>query len=97
LQSARVNQGGVPLKTVLFIVVVAYGIPLFRLRYQWRSTVYRMTDWKINILPWFGRDIAALFTNRYFRDDAERAMAKRFRLYLAGYFALLALVLWGPI
>jgi hypothetical protein len=56
-----------------------------------------MTDWQINILPWFGHDIAALFTNRYFRDAAERAMARKFRLYLTGYFALLALILWGPI
>ena len=85
------------MKTVLIIVFMLYGIPLFRLRYRWRSTVYRMTDWKINILPWFGHDIAALFTNRYFRDDAERAMARKFRLYLAGYFAWLALILWGPI
>ena len=56
--------------------------------------MYRRWDWKINVLPWFGKDIAALFTNRYFRDDAERAMARRFRLYLAGYLALLAWVLW---
>lgn len=53
-----------------------------------------MTDWKINVLPWFGKDMAALFTNRYFRDDAERRMARTFRLYLAGYFALLAWILW---
>jgi hypothetical protein len=88
---------GFPLKTVLLVCFVLYGIPLFRLRYRWRATVYRRADWKINILPWFGHDIAALFTNRYFRDDAERAMARRFRLYMAGDLALLALILWGPI
>lgn len=70
-----------------------YGLPLYRLRYRWRATVYRRWDWKINILPWFGHDLAALFTNRYFRDDEERAMARRFRMYLAGYLALLGWIL----
>lgn len=83
-------------KTVLIIVFLVYGIPLFRLRYRWRATVYRRDDWKINVLPWFGHDIAALFTNRYFFTDEERAMARKFRWYLGGYFALLALILWGP-
>jgi hypothetical protein len=84
------------LKTVLIVLFLLYGIPLFKLRYRWRSTVYRRSDWKINILPWFGHDTMALFTNRYFRDDAERAMARRFRLYLAGYLVLLVVILWLP-
>lgn len=84
------------LKTALIVVFLIYGIPLFRMRYRWRSTVYRMTDWKINVLPWFGHDIAALFTNRYFHTDEERAMARTFRWYLAGYTALFAWILWLP-
>lgn len=71
---------------------VLYGLPLFKLRYRWRATVYRMDSWKINVLPWFGHDFAALFTNRYFVTDDERRMARRFRFYLAGYMALLAAV-----
>jgi len=58
--------------------------------------VYRRYDWKINVLPWFGHDTAALFTNRYFHTDTERVMARRFRLYLAGYLGLFALILWWP-
>lgn len=84
------------LKTALIIAFLLYGIPLFRLRYRWRSTVYRMTDWKINVLPWFGKDIAALFTNRYFVTAEERAMARQFRIYIAVYFALLAWIVWLP-
>lgn len=84
------------LKTALIIVFLLYGIPLFRLRYRWRSTVYRMTDWKINVLPWFGKDIAALFTNRYFVTAEERAMARQFRIYIGVYFALLAWIVWLP-
>lgn len=81
-------------KTLLIVVFLLYGLPLFKLRYRWRATVYRRDDWKINVLPWFGHDIAALFTNRYFHTDEERAMALRFRVYLAGYFGLLAAVIW---
>jgi hypothetical protein len=84
------------MKVAVLAVFLLYGIPLWRLRYRWRSTVYRMTDWRINVLPWFGHDVAALFSNRYFVTDDEQRMARRFRLYLAGYLALLALVLWLP-
>jgi hypothetical protein len=84
------------LKTLLVVGFLLYGLPLFRLRYQWRSTVYRRSDWKIHILPWFGHDTAALFSNRYFRTETERAMARRFRWYLAGYAALLAAIVWLP-
>lgn len=84
------------LKTTLIVALVLYGIPLWKLRYQWRSTVYRMTSWKINVLPWFGHDLVALFSNRYFVTPEERAMARRFRLYLAGYLALLALIVSLP-
>jgi hypothetical protein len=84
------------MKTALFVILLIYGIPLWTLRYRWRATVYRMTDWKINVLPWFGRDIAALFTNRYFRTPAERQMARRFRLYMLGYASLFALLVSLP-
>ncbi|MEE2792993.1 MAG: hypothetical protein VX453_15270 [Acidobacteriota bacterium] len=81
------------MKTALIIVSLLYGIPLWNLRYRWRSTVYRRADWKINLLPWFWHDIVALFTNRYFHTPDERVMARRFRVYLAGYLALLAGIL----
>lgn len=81
------------MKTALILILVLYGIPLYQLRYTWRATVYRRWDWKINFLPWFGHDIAALFSNRYFHGPDERAMARRFRWYLSGYLALLALML----
>ena len=84
------------MKIALFVVFVLYGLPLLKLRYRWRATVYRMDHWKINVLPWFGHDIAALFTNRYFFTDTERLMARRFRYYLAGYIALLATVVTWP-
>lgn len=84
------------MKIVLIVVFLLYGLPLFHMRYRWRSTVYRMTDWKINVLPWFGHDIAALFTNRYFSTDDERRMARRFRWYMAGYLAQLGLIVALP-
>ena len=84
------------MKYALIVVFVLYGLPLWQLRYRWRSTVYRMADWKINVLPWFGHDIAALFTNRYFVTEDERRMARRFRWYMAGYMAQLGLIVGLP-
>ncbi|MCY4076342.1 MAG: hypothetical protein OXH04_13040 [Acidobacteria bacterium] len=84
------------MRLVLFVALLVYGIPLWKLRYRWRSTLYRRSDWKINVLPWFGRDTAALFTNAWFRDEAERRMAARYRWYVLGYVALLAGFLWLP-
>lgn len=84
------------LKTTLVVIFLLYGIPLWKLRYQWRSTVYRMTSWKINVLPWFGHDTMALFTNRYFVTDDERRMARRFRIYMAVYLGLLTWIIWLP-
>ena len=84
------------MKYFFIVGFVLYGLPLWPLRFRWRSTVYRMTDWKINVLPWFGHDIAALFTNRYFITDDERRMARRFRWYMAGYLAQLGLIVGLP-
>jgi hypothetical protein len=81
------------MKPALIAAFLLYGLPLWKLRYRWRATVYRRDDWKINVLPWFGHDVAALFTNRYFFTADERRMAMRFRAYMAGYIALLALVM----
>ena len=69
------------MKGALLVALLLYGIPLWKL---------------INVLPWFGRDTAALFTNVYFRDGAERRMAARYRCYVLGYLALLAWFLWLP-
>jgi hypothetical protein len=84
------------MRMALIAAFFIYGIPLWRMRYRWRSTVYRTTHWTINVLPWFGHDVAALFTNRYFVTDDERRMARRFRLYLVGYAGLGAAVVYVP-
>jgi hypothetical protein len=84
------------MRIALIVVFVLYGLPLWKLRYRWRATVYRVDGWKINVLPWFGHDIAALFTNRYFVTDGERRMARQFRWYMAGYMTLLTLIVGLP-
>ncbi len=81
------------MQLLIFIIWFIYGLPLWKLRYEWRSTVYREKSWKINILPWFWHDVAALFTNSYFKTPQERRMARNFRWYLAGYVLLLILFL----
>ena len=84
------------LKAALIAALFLYSIPLWRLRYRWRAAVYRMPHWKVNILPWFGHDFLALFTNRYFHTAEERRMATRFRWYVLGYAALAAAALSLP-
>ena len=76
------------LKTALIMVLLIYGIPLWRMRYRWRSTIYRTSAWKINVMPWFARDVAALFSNRYFVNASERRMARKYRGYVAVYLML---------
>ena len=84
------------MKIALIVAMALYGLPLWKLRYRWRATVYRRDDWMINVLPWFGHDIAALFTNRYFVTEAEQKMARQFRFYLAGYAALVLVFIALP-
>ena len=75
-------------RTALLSALILYGLPLWRLRYRWRATVYRMDHWRVNVMPWFGHDFLALFTNRYFENATERRMARNYRLYLLGYLGL---------
>jgi hypothetical protein len=75
-------------KWIVIGLIVLYTRPLWILRYQFRSLVYREKSWKINFRPWFWLEIKALFSNRYFRSKAERSIAKRYRLYLIGFFLL---------
>jgi hypothetical protein len=84
------------MRVALIAAIALYGLPLWKLRHRWRATVYRRDDWMINILPWFGHDIAALFSNRYFVTEAEQRMARQFRLYLAGYAALVSVFIALP-
>lgn len=83
-------------KSTIFVIFMVYSLPAWHLRHRWRATIYRMTSWKVNVMPRFGKDFYSLVSNRYFLTPAERRMAAWIRLYLAGYVALLVWMTWAP-
>lgn len=72
----------------ILALIVLYSIPLYRIRYKFRSTVYRDKSFYINFKPVFIKDIISVFSNRYFRNKSEIKMANLFRLMLIGYVIL---------
>ncbi len=77
---------------ILVIANLIYGIPLWKLRYQFRSAVYNDTSWKINIQPWFVKETIALFSNRYFTSQKEKKIGLLYRWYLGGNIILLLML-----
>ena len=45
------------MKTVLFIVLILWGLPSTFLRSKFRKIVYQTDDWKINIKPTFVKEV----------------------------------------
>lgn len=82
------------LKIFLIVAFFLYGIPLWSLRYQFRSTVYKEKSWLINIRPWFWKEIVALFSNRYFHTEEEFRIGKKYRVYLFFHLLLLTMILF---
>ncbi|MGK0209275.1 MAG: hypothetical protein ACI83O_000547 [Patescibacteria group bacterium] len=76
------------MKYYILIVIFIYGLPMWNFRYAFRSTVYREKGFMINIRPWFVQETLALFSNSYFKNKKEIAMANKYRLYMLGFVLL---------
>jgi hypothetical protein len=76
---------------IILAVFLVYNMPMWKLRYLFRSIVYRDFSWKINIKPVFFKEIWGIFSNKYFKNKKEIKLAWVYRLYLIGYFLLLFL------
>jgi len=76
------------IKIIMLIIFFVYTFPVWKYRYQFRSIVYKRKDWKINVLPWFGYELHALFTNKYFTSEKDLKIARFYRWYLLGYLLL---------
>ena len=81
-------------KAVLIVAFLVCGIPSRCLWYRWRTTVYRMHRWRINILPRFPHAFAALCTDRYFTRKRKHPMVRRYKPYLREYLGLLGWIPW---
>lgn len=77
----------------LLIIFIIYGVPLLRLRYKFRAAVYDEKGWQINIKPWFVKETVSLFSNKYLQTKEKQRIGKVYRIYLAIYFCLLALLI----
>lgn len=70
------------------IVFFIWGIPLSYYRSKFRKIIYQTNSWKINIMPFFRKELKALFGNIY--PDSEDYVRFRnfYRFYLLIYILL---------
>lgn len=76
------------LKTVLLIVLFIWGIPSSFIRSKFRKIVYQTNDWKINIKPFFVKEVTALFSNLYPKNSNYIKTRNYYRIYLLIYLIL---------
>ena len=78
-------------KTIVFFIIIVWGLPAMQLRSQFRKMVYNTNDWKINIKPVFVKEFKALFSNALLTEPKEVRIRNRYRFYLLVY---LVLIIW---
>ena len=74
------------MKTILFIILIIWGIPSTFFRSKFRKIVYQTNDWKINIKPLFKKEIVGLLFNLYPENKEYIKTRNNYRLYLFVYF-----------
>ena len=73
------------MKTILFIILIIWGIPSTFFRSKFRKIVYQTNDWKINIKPLFKKEIVGLLFNLYPENKEYIKTRNNYRLYLFVY------------
>jgi len=76
------------MKTILFIILIIWGIPSTFFRSKFRKIVYQTNDWKINIKPLFKKEIVGLLFNIYPENKDYIKTRNNYRLYLFVYFVI---------
>ena len=76
-------------KTIVFFIIIVWGLPAMQLRSQFRKMVYNTNDWKINIKPVFVKEFKALFSNALLAETKEVSIRNRYRFYLLVYLVLI--------
>ena len=75
-------------KNFLFILLLIWGIPSTYFRSKFRKIVYKTDDWKINIKPIFKKEIIALFSNLYPKNNEYLKTRDQYRTYLLVYLLI---------
>ncbi len=76
------------MKTILFIILIMWGIPSTFFRSKFRKIVYKTNDWKINIKPLFKKEIVGLLFNLYPENKEYIKTRNNYRLYLFVYLII---------
>ena len=76
------------MKTILFIILIIWGIPSTFFRSKFRKIVYQTNDWKINIKPLFKKEIVGLLFNLYPENNEYIKTRNNYRLYLFVYLII---------
>ncbi|MAD12690.1 MAG: hypothetical protein CMC04_08225 [Flavobacteriaceae bacterium] len=81
------------MKTILFVILIIWGIPSSYFRSKFRKIVYQTDDWKINIKPLFKKEIVGLLSNIYPNNKKYHKARKYYVIYLLVYLFLFLLYL----
>ena len=76
------------MKTILFIILIIWGIPSTFFRSKFRKIIYQTNDWKINIKPLFKKEIVGLLFNLYPENKEYIKTRNNYRLYLFVYLII---------
>ena len=76
------------MKTILFVILIIWGIPSSYFRSKFRKIIYQTDDWKINIKPLFKKEIVGLLSNIYPNNKQYLKARKYYMIYLLVYFFL---------
>ncbi len=80
-----------PLKQILLILFIIWGIPSTYFRSKFRKIVYQTDDWKVNIQPLFKKEILGLFSNMYQENRDYMKTRNQYRIYLLIYLIIFIL------
>lgn len=72
-----------------FAAFFVWSLPLSVFRSRFRKIAYRTKDWKINIKPYFWREIKLLAGATPLTDKGELQIRNQYRFYLLVYFMFL--------
>lgn len=76
------------LDNIWLILFFAWGLPLTFYRSKFRKMVYQTDSWTINIKPYFGKELKALFGNLYPDNRDYLKLRNFYRFYLIVYLLL---------
>ncbi len=80
--------------TIMLIIIFVWGIPSTFFRSKFRKIVYQTNDWKINIKPFFIKELKGLFFNILPQDNNYIKIRNQYRIYLAVYFLLFVIYIF---